>query len=70
MVGNVILQLSLYYASTHYFSIQKLPSWLRNRYAITLICFFIYMLFFDRHDLISQWHLKQELGKLEENKEY
>ncbi|MAZ37103.1 septum formation initiator family protein [Salibacteraceae bacterium] len=49
---------------------KKLPSWLRNRYAITLICFFIYMLFFDRHDLISQWHLKQELGKLEENKEY
>lgn len=28
------------------------------------------MLFFDRHDLISQMQLKQELGKLEENKEY
>ncbi len=48
----------------------RLPSWLRNRYALTLICFFIYMLFFDRHDLISQMQLKQELGKLEENKEY
>ena len=49
---------------------KKLPSWLRNRYAVTLICFFIYMLFFDRHDLISQMQLKQELGKLEENKDY
>lgn len=49
---------------------KKLPSWLRNRYAITAIGFFIYMLFFDRHDLISQLQLKQELGKLEENKEY
>lgn len=49
---------------------KRLPSWLRNRYAITLICFFIYMLFFDRHDLISQMQLKKELGKLEENKDY
>ena len=49
---------------------KQLPSWLRNRYTVTLICFFIYMLFFDRHDLISQMQLKQELGKLEENKDY
>lgn len=48
----------------------KLPNWVRNRYTLTLICFLIYMLFFDRHDAISQMQLKKELGKLEENKEY
>ncbi len=49
---------------------QKLPKWVRNRYSLTLLCFFVYLTFFDRHDLISQFQLKKELSTLEESKEY
>lgn len=51
-------------------SFYKLPKWVRNRYFLTLLAFLVYMLFFDRHDIISQLQLRGELGKLEENKEY
>jgi cell division protein DivIC len=49
---------------------KKLPPWTRNRYTITALVFFFYMLFFDRHDLISQMQLRSELGKMQENKDY
>ncbi|MBD81598.1 MAG: septum formation initiator [Crocinitomicaceae bacterium] len=48
----------------------KTPHWIRNKYSITLLVFFTYMLFFDQNDVISLIRIKQELGELEENKEY
>lgn len=38
---------------------------IRNKYALSFIVFTIWISFFDRNDLITQWDRKQELQKLE-----
>lgn len=38
---------------------------LQNKYIITLTGFVVWISFFDRNDLITQWDRKQELQKLE-----
>lgn len=38
---------------------------LRNKYVISLIVFAVWISFFDRNDLFTQWDRKQELQKLE-----
>jgi cell division protein FtsB len=43
---------------------------LKNRFAITGIIFIIWLLFFDRNDLISQYKISRELTKLEEEKKF
>lgn len=50
--------------------ISKIPPFLRNKYALTLILFFIWMLFFDKNDLISTIKLKIQLSELRDQKEY
>ncbi len=37
----------------------------RNKYVISLIVFTVWISFFDRNDLFTQWDRKQELQKLE-----
>jgi len=48
----------------------RIPSLLKNKYVLTTLFFLIWLLFFDRHDLISQFKLRKELKKLEEEKEF
>lgn len=43
---------------------------MRNRYVVVLIGFFIYITFFDSHDLISQLHIKWELHKIHDQMEF
>lgn len=43
---------------------------LRNKYLIAGIAFLIWMLFFDRNDLISQYEYRQQLNKLQAEKEF
>jgi cell division protein FtsB len=38
---------------------------LKNKYAISVIVFVVWISFFDRNDLFTQWDRKQELQKLE-----
>lgn len=38
---------------------------LKNKYLLSLIVFVIWISFFDRNDLFTQWDRKQELQKLE-----
>lgn len=49
---------------------QRIPPLLRNKYVLTTLGFIIWLLFFDRHDIISQFKLRKELHKLEEEKAY
>ena len=42
----------------------------QNKYLIASISFVVWILFFDRNDLFTQWDRKQELNKLEESKAY
>jgi cell division protein FtsB len=48
----------------------KLPWYLRNRYAMTFAIFSVWMLFFDEHNMINQIELRAELYQLESDKSY
>ena len=43
---------------------------LRNKYISSVIVFVIWLAFFDRNDLVTQWDRKQELQKLEVSKAF
>ena len=49
---------------------KKIPKILRNRYALALIGFMVYITFFDAHDLISQMQIRWKLQKINEEKIY
>lgn len=51
-------------------SLSALPSWLKNKYTISVILFSVWMLFFDQHNMVSQFELKAELYQLESDKAY
>jgi cell division protein FtsB len=49
---------------------EKIPNWLKNRYAITSIAFVIWMLFFDSNDAFMLYKLRRELSQIRSEKEY
>ncbi|MEE4115232.1 MAG: septum formation initiator family protein [Marinilabiliaceae bacterium] len=48
----------------------KLPRYLRNRYLIALIVFFVWILLFDNNNLIDRYHDLKNLRQLEQDKDY
>lgn len=48
----------------------KPPAWLRNRYTLTLVCFVVWMLFFDRDDVLTQWSRQRQLDDLNRSRDY
>jgi cell division protein DivIC len=48
----------------------RVPSWLKNKYSITIIAFIIWVGFFDRNDFFSQYSYRQEVKKLQDDKAY
>lgn len=48
----------------------NIPPWLKNRYALTMLAFGIWLMFFDKNDLISQFKLKEQVHKLEQKKKF
>ncbi len=50
--------------------LDKIPSWLKNKYTLIAAFFVVWMTFFDRNDFISQYSYRQELNKLESDREY
>ncbi len=48
----------------------KPPAWIRNRYTITLTCFVVWMLFFDRDDVLTQWSRQRQLDELKLSSDY
>ena len=50
--------------------LKEIPAPLRNRYFLFLILFFCWMIFFDKHDLMTQWKLSGSVDRLEHDKEY
>src|SRR6187401_87770 len=48
----------------------KIWPWLKNKYVLTVIGFLVWMTFFDKNDFISQYSYRQQLAKLEDDKEY
>jgi cell division protein FtsB len=44
---------------------QKLPRPLQNRYYLTLVVFLFFLVFVDRHDMLTQFRLRRALHRLE-----
>ena len=51
-------------------SFKKLLPYLKNKYVITILAVFIWMLFFDRNDLFTQYSYWSQLDHLKQDKEY
>jgi cell division protein FtsB len=48
----------------------QIPSLLKNKYAIATMAFVVWVTFFDRNDLFTQYHLRSDLKDLQQKKEY
>ena len=48
----------------------RIPSYIKNKYTLTLFGFFVWMLFFDAHNIISRVQAYMELNDAREKKEY
>ncbi|MCF8244055.1 MAG: hypothetical protein K9J37_02965 [Saprospiraceae bacterium] len=49
---------------------KKLPKPLRNKYFLSIAIFAAVMIFFDKHDLLTQWKLRGSVKRLEHDKGY
>ena len=50
--------------------IDKIPPFLRNKYLLTIIIFFVWLLLLDSNNLISRYKEMKNLRKLKSEKEY
>ena len=50
--------------------LQRIPSWVRNKYFLSFAAFVLWMLFFDRNDLFTQMERKKELREISRSKEF
>lgn len=48
----------------------RIYPWLRNLYILFTVLFVVWILFFDQHNLFSQYRLTKELRKYEAQKAY
>jgi len=49
---------------------EGIPAIYRNKYLIASVLFLIYMLFFDKHDLVTQFKLQRTVHRLEQDQQY
>lgn len=49
---------------------EKAPAWLKNKYSITLICVFIYLLFFETKPLYSVINWRIDLIQLKKEQQF
>lgn len=49
---------------------QKLPTWLKNKYTISGIAFFLWLLIFNDYNLLFQWQKSKEIEDLKAKKIY
>ncbi len=50
--------------------LQSIPSFLRNKFLLTTVAFCVWMVFFDKDDLLIQKQRSNELKDLQESKVY
>lgn len=48
----------------------KIPAFLKNKYLIAIAAFLIWMFYFDRNDVVSQFQLRMKLSDLRDKKDY
>lgn len=52
------------------FIMNRILELVRNKYFLSVAAFVVWMLFFDRNDMISQYEFKSEVNKLQEEKDF
>lgn len=50
--------------------IEQVPAPFRNKFALVAIVFFIWMVFFDKHNLFTQTSLSNSIEKMEQDKSF
>lgn len=50
--------------------INKIPPPFRNRQYLVMGIFLLWMVFFDKHDVLTQWRLNRTISKLEEDRRF
>ncbi|TVQ94685.1 MAG: septum formation initiator family protein [Bacteroidetes bacterium] len=50
--------------------LNKIPSFLKNKYALVLIAALVWLMFFDQNNLIQQYRHGRQLKQFEAEKEY
>ena len=48
----------------------KTPNWLKNRYFLSAIIFFIWIFFFDTYSILVQINQKKDMNKITQDIEY
>ncbi|MBB2149507.1 FtsB family cell division protein [Pedobacter gandavensis] len=49
---------------------ERLLELIRNKYFLSVAAFIVWMLFFDRNDMVSQYEFRSEVNKLQEEKDF
>ena len=49
---------------------KAIPAPLKNKYFLITTIFVAWMIFFDKHDVLTNWQLQQTLNKMEEDRAY
>lgn len=49
---------------------ERLLELIRNKYFLSVAAFIVWMLFFDRNDMVSQYEFGSEVQKLQEEKDF
>ncbi len=49
--------------------LDQVPKPLKNRYVLVLIAFFAWMVFIDKHDILTQIRLQRTVNKMHQDKE-
>lgn len=50
--------------------LRRIPSFLKNKYLLATAAFIVWMLFFDRNDVFTQFQRRGELNELKQSKQY
>jgi len=48
----------------------KIPNWLKNKYILTIVIFFVFLFFFDQNNLLTQYAYQSQLNTLKSEKAY
>jgi len=51
-------------------SMERLLELIRNKYFLSVAAFIVWMLFFDKNDMISQYEYRSVVNKLQEEKDF
>ena len=50
--------------------LSSIPSFVKNKFLLTGVAFAVWMVFFDRNDMLTQRERRSELSEMQKSKEY